>query len=221
MFLPIICTLALRLGLSHPLFSNEHRLGIQTDPQPNFPSSSGRNRPYNSAAVFPIAIICIPSPRNQYISFSISFAPSHDPCRPPNMGTRSLATARRAFLVPKKAGAARTIPNYARRRALCTTCRTLGAPQQRNTAGSSSDLRQASLNRPTARIIFPATFTAGSRRKASVSSAAVDGKEATQGPWVHLTNSRTVETPPYGPLQEYDRRVNLGLLRNDEHQRGM
>lgn len=30
-----------------------------------------------------------------------------------------------------------------------------------------------------------------------------------------------VDAPPYGPLQEYDRRVNLGLLRNDEHQRGI
>ncbi|KUI68545.1 Protein AFG1 [Cytospora mali] len=56
-----------------------------------------------------------------------------------------------------------------------------------------------------ARIVFPAVKTAGQRRRASVSTASVEN----------------VDHDNYGPIQEYDRRVAQGRLKNDEHQRGI
>jgi len=53
--------------------------------------------------------------------------------------------------------------------------------------------------------VFPAVFTAGQRRSASAAAAAA----------VENTNTEDI-----GPIQEYDRRVASGVLRNDEHQRG-
>ncbi|KAL0472080.1 AFG1-like ATPase domain-containing protein [Neurospora intermedia] len=61
--------------------------------------------------------------------------------------------------------------------------------------------------RPAARIILPATFTAGQRRKATTATAAAA---------VHNANPENL-----GPIQEYDRRVANGELRNDDHQRGI
>jgi hypothetical protein len=166
--------------LSHPLFSDESEAGIQIDPQSNFPSFSCRNRPHTPVAVSPTAIICIPYPRNKQLSSSIPFVLSQEPDRPTRMGTRSLATARNALLFPKTARSSRTIPSYTRRRAQCTACRGPGAAQQRMAGGSNVGPRQPNLSRPTSRIIFPATFTTGARRRASVSSATVDGRRRKQ-----------------------------------------
>ncbi|KAI6297098.1 hypothetical protein MCOR32_001228 [Pyricularia oryzae] len=63
-----------------------------------------------------------------------------------------------------------------------------------------------SLHASGKRLVFPAVFAAGQRRRASaVASATVENtnKDATS------------------PMQEYDRRVDEGILRNDEHQRGI
>ncbi|KAK3389619.1 AFG1-like ATPase-domain-containing protein [Podospora didyma] len=116
---------------------------------------------------------------------------------------RSLAgTAKSALPVHRAYASIRALPGYARRRSLCTACGCAGVTQIRPAAAAPR-----SSSRPAAsRTVFPAVFAAGQRRKASSVAAAT----------VENVNAEDI-----GPIQEYDRRVDAGLIRNDEHQRGI
>lgn len=131
--------------------------------------------------------------------------------------SRTLAAMRSTLLLPYES--ARTIPVDVRRRSICTACRLARSQQQT----SAIPLRVRQSSRPSARIILPATFTAGQRRRASVASATIENctKDSAHDPTKqHRLTSYPVNTEDIGPIQEYDRRVQLGLIRNDEHQRG-
>ncbi|KAL2193618.1 AFG1-like ATPase-domain-containing protein [Corynascus similis CBS 632.67] len=95
--------------------------------------------------------------------------------------------------------ALRASPNRIRQTPFCTAC-----PDQaglgRRSRVPSRRLRTAS------HVVLPAVFAAGQRRKASVVAA----------PTTQNSNTEDI-----GPIQEYDRRVASGVLRNDEHQRGI
>ncbi|KAK3935440.1 AFG1-like ATPase-domain-containing protein [Diplogelasinospora grovesii] len=101
----------------------------------------------------------------------------------------------------------RSLPSHARRRAICSACGWTGASQLRVAAAPTGLVRH--VNRPSpasSRYIFPAALAAGQRRrKASVADATV----------------KNVNVEDISPIQEYDRRVENGILRNDEHQRGI
>ncbi|EAQ87638.1 hypothetical protein CHGG_04257 [Chaetomium globosum CBS 148.51] len=98
--------------------------------------------------------------------------------------------------------ALRTTPSCSRQRAFRTACASSTSVGRitRSFPGPERRIRAAS------HVVFPAAFVAGQRRRASVVAA-----EA-----VENTNTEDI-----GPIQEYDRRVANGLLRNDEHQRGI
>ncbi|KAK0744103.1 AFG1-like ATPase-domain-containing protein [Schizothecium vesticola] len=113
--------------------------------------------------------------------------------RPP----RSLAATRTAFGRPGCAG--RTRPSSARRHAARSVCAFTGRRQYHVAPIYTSGLQAAS--RPAPRAAPPR----GQTRSASVASATIEN----------------VNTEDIGPIQEYDRRVDHGLLRNDEHQRGI
>ncbi|KAK4144604.1 AFG1-like ATPase-domain-containing protein [Dichotomopilus funicola] len=76
-------------------------------------------------------------------------------------------------------------------------------PYRRRT---SAGIRGGRRLHTTTRTVFPAIFVAGQRRSASAVAAAA----------VENANPEDI-----GPIQEYDRRVDSGVLRNDEHQRGI
>ncbi|KAL2278626.1 hypothetical protein FJTKL_14344 [Diaporthe vaccinii] len=72
--------------------------------------------------------------------------------------------------------------------------------------GERSALRSAQRSEAqVARTILPALVPAGQRRRASVATA----------------TQENVNHDDFGPIQEYDRRVAEGRLKNDEHQRGI
>ncbi|KAL2022874.1 hypothetical protein VTK56DRAFT_4405 [Thermocarpiscus australiensis] len=105
--------------------------------------------------------------------------------------------------------AVRTTAGYARQRALCTACGCPAASQTtagKPTAGTTQ-ARLRSRPRAASRTVFPASCIAGQRRRraSSVAAATVEN----------------VNPEDIGPIQEYDRRVARGLIRNDEHQRGI
>ncbi|KAL2176892.1 AFG1-like ATPase-domain-containing protein [Thermothelomyces heterothallicus CBS 202.75] len=109
----------------------------------------------------------------------------------------------RARLVGTSPRALRDTPSCIPQHALSTTCpRPVGFGRR---AGASS--ASGSCLRTSSHIVLPAVSTAGQRRSASsaVSAAAIE--------------NNNVED--IGPIQEYDRRVASGVLRNDEHQRGI
>ncbi|KAL2876393.1 ATPase [Colletotrichum sp. CLE4] len=81
------------------------------------------------------------------------------------------------------------------RRSLCTTCL---ASRQNTSAGRF---------RPSSRILAQYTRNGGQKRTASAVATATEGNRAAND--------------DHGPIQEYDRRVDNGILRNDEHQRGI
>ncbi|WYZ46364.1 hypothetical protein EsH8_IX_000589 [Colletotrichum jinshuiense] len=87
---------------------------------------------------------------------------------------------------------ARLPRQIALRRSLCTSCL-----YRTNTSNS----------RLCASIPTQYTGNGGQRRAASTVAAATEGN--------------TVKGDNHGPIQEYDRRVDSGVLRNDEHQRGI
>lgn len=75
----------------------------------------------------------------------------------------------------------------------------------------------------TPRTVFPAIFVAGQRRSASaVAAAAVENgtREESLLKGNGETDITVANPEDIGPIQEYDRRVDSGILRNDEHQRG-
>ncbi|KAK4248440.1 AFG1-like ATPase-domain-containing protein [Corynascus novoguineensis] len=102
-------------------------------------------------------------------------------------------------LVGASPRALRVRPNRIRQTPFCTAC-----PDQaglgRRSGVPSRRLRTAS------HVVLPAVFAAGQRRKASVVAGAT---------------TQNNNTEDIGPIQEYDRRVASGVLRNDEHQRGI
>ncbi|KAK1728908.1 AFG1-like ATPase [Colletotrichum acutatum] len=81
------------------------------------------------------------------------------------------------------------------RRSLCTTC----LASRQNTS--------ARRLRPSPRILTQQTRNGAQRRTASAVATATEGNRAAKD--------------EHGPIQEYDRRVDNGILRNDEHQRGI
>ncbi|KAF4845713.1 Protein AFG1 [Colletotrichum siamense] len=92
---------------------------------------------------------------------------------------------------------ARSLPRQPTpRRTLCTAC--------------LASRTSANKPRTTVAQCFPApqyASYAGQRRAASAVAAATEGSNVTRD--------------DFGPIQEYDRRVDNGILRNDEHQRGI
>ncbi len=118
----------------------------------------------------------------------------------------------------------RTAPSTVRQRTLCAACghRTTAQPRPR-----AVSLQHAGRRPNTApRIVVPATFAAGQRRRASaVAAATIENSASTGGDErLGLENQTdaysTANAEDIGPIQEYDRRVDNHLLRNDEHQRG-
>ncbi|KAK3318864.1 AFG1-like ATPase-domain-containing protein [Apodospora peruviana] len=127
--------------------------------------------------------------------------------RPLPPRSRLIATAR-AGARPMTTSRALRIPSAShnvRQRTLCTACAALTEPTgQRRSVAPKGHLRP--VKRPSSRVVFPAAFVTGQRRRASVvADAAIEN----------------VNTDDIGPIQEYDRRVDNGLIRNDEHQRGI
>ncbi|KAK4651929.1 ATPase [Podospora pseudocomata] len=128
------------------------------------------------------------------------------------------------------------------KRALTTTSlarpvvvRTGGATSRRTLSTNARTFRPAnkptelSCLRPGGRVAYPAVFSAGQRRRkaSAVATAATtfeDGGVPVEegislkehGEVKEVRNEKDV-----GPAEEYDRRVEEGLLRNDEHQRGI
>ncbi|KAM7186165.1 AFG1-like ATPase domain containing protein [Naviculisporaceae sp. PSN 640] len=98
----------------------------------------------------------------------------------------------------------RQLPSPASGQTLCTAC-VPNTPRSSQTPTMRSPLPLAK-SRNTSKVILPAVFIAGQRRKASVVADAV------------VDNANTDDI---GPIQEYDRRVAAGLIRNDNHQRGI
>ncbi|KAK2059234.1 AFG1-like ATPase [Colletotrichum caudatum] len=109
-------------------------------------------------------------------------------------GAGSLPPLSRLGVLPVAVATARSLPRHnALRHSLCTSC-----------LATRTDTIQS---RHFARI--PREFSANraQRRAASTLSAATEGN--------------SIAKDHHGPLQEYDRRVDTGVLRNDEHQRGI
>ncbi|KAF9870313.1 mitochondrial ATPase [Colletotrichum karsti] len=91
---------------------------------------------------------------------------------------------------------ARSLPRQtALRRSVCTSC----LANRRTATGTRATITQR----------IPAQYSRNveQRRTASAVAAATEGNSVT--------------SDNFGPIQEYDRRVDNGILRNDEHQRGI
>lgn len=108
--------------------------------------------------------------------------------RPSSQNLVAVATtvktvARRGHATPHGSG---VIPSAASQRSLCTVCAS-DAPSHGRASTSNSQVRL--MKRPTSRVILPAVFTAGQRRRASVvSDAAVEnGTYMQQFSWPGLT----------------------------------
>ena len=135
------------------------------------------------------------------------------------VATTAKTVARSGHATPR---GTRVVPSAASQRTLCTVC-ALNAPSHGRASASNHQVRL--VKRPASRVILPAVFTAGQRRRASVvSDAAVENgtyvrRVAPGSPGLDLPSS-AVNTDDIGPIQEYDRRVDAGLIRNDNHQRG-
>ncbi|KAF6813710.1 AFG1-like ATPase [Colletotrichum sojae] len=108
---------------------------------------------------------------------------------------------------------ARTLPRHtALCRPLCTSC----LARRPNAPNTRPRIAQG--------VTAHHTRIAGQRRAASVVAAATETDnsghlEADGGS--ARANTETVKRDDFGPIQEYDRRVDNGILRNDEHQRGI
>lgn len=116
--------------------------------------------------------------------------------------------------------ALRTTPSCSRPRAFRTTTCAYSTSAGRRTRALPGPERRF---RAASHVVYPATFVAGQRRRASVVAAeAVENSAYSGGVGMveGKTDADTANTEDIGPIQEYDRRVANGLLRNDEHQRG-
>lgn len=100
------------------------------------------------------------------------------------------------------------------RRSLCTTCL------------ASRHITSARRFRPSPSILTQQTRNGGQRRTASAVATATEGNrgEEPESPkefgGAREANEKAAAKDDHGPIQEYDRRVDNGILRNDEHQRG-
>ncbi|KAK1507090.1 AFG1-like ATPase [Colletotrichum costaricense] len=100
------------------------------------------------------------------------------------------------------------------RRSLCTTC----LANRHNTS--------AGRLRPLPSILTQQTRNGGQRRTASAVATATEGNRGRepesrkQFGGARGANEKAAAKDEHGPIQEYDRRVDNGILRNDEHQRG-
>ncbi|KAK3985181.1 AFG1-like ATPase-domain-containing protein [Cladorrhinum sp. PSN332] len=110
---------------------------------------------------------------------------------------------------------------HARHRTLCLACR---STQLRPQSGTALSGLQNSYRTPS-RTVFPAVFTAGQRRtKASAVAVAVENGSAAEEDIPlkgQYDGQAAANVDDIGPIEEYDRRVDAGRLRNDEHQRGI
>jgi protein AFG1 len=114
----------------------------------------------------------------------------------------------------------RTTPTHGRQRGLYSAYL-----YSTNVGRRSGTLQTPGLRSRTAsHVVVPAAFSSGQRRGASAAAAATVENSAFSGAMKGLnlkTDGRaTANVEDIGPIQEYDRRVDSGLLRNDEHQRG-
>lgn len=133
-----------------------------------------------------------------------------------------LVPTRATLLRDSPSRAVRTTPAYARRRTICTACGRTGIPSR----SPRTALMGLHYPQRAAAHVTTAALNAGQRRwKASaVAAAAVEN-----GPFAEEDNTfrepadlrSAVNTQDFGPNQEYDQRVDNGILRNDEHQRGI
>ncbi|KAK4228562.1 AFG1-like ATPase-domain-containing protein [Podospora fimiseda] len=109
----------------------------------------------------------------------------------------------------------------ARHRTLCLACRSTELQPRSGTALSGL---QTSY-RTTSRTVYPAVITAGQRRtKASAIAVALENGSAPEEyvpPKRQNDQQSAANVEDIGPIEEYDRRVEAGRLRNDEHQRGI
>lgn len=102
----------------------------------------------------------------------------------------------------------------AHRRSLCTTC----LANRHNTSAGRS--------RPLPNILTQQTRNGGQRRTASAVATATEGNRGREPEsrkefgGAREANEKAAAKDEHGPIQEYDRRVDNGILRNDEHQRG-
>ncbi|KAL2164876.1 hypothetical protein VTH06DRAFT_172 [Thermothelomyces fergusii] len=110
-----------------------------------------------------------------------------------------------ARLVGSSPRALRDGPSRIPKRPLSTACP--GQAGARRRRADASPATGNFLRATSSRVVLPAAFTAGRRRSASsaVAAAAIENDDGED----------------IGPIQEYDRRVASGLLRDDEHQRGI
>ncbi|KAJ4289423.1 ATPase [Collariella sp. IMI 366227] len=111
-------------------------------------------------------------------------------------------------------------PICVRQRLICTACASPTSSQQ----VPSTLVAPHSRSHRHTRTVFPATFTAGQRRSSSAVAAAAVENSAYNGTATTPAGQadvRQANVEDIGPIQEYDRRVASGLLRNDEHQRGI
>ncbi|KAK3307377.1 AFG1-like ATPase-domain-containing protein [Chaetomium strumarium] len=108
----------------------------------------------------------------------------------------------RTVLVGAPSTAVRAAPISVRQRAVCTTCGCLADPQRDFSTLRSPGRRPRTIPRP----VLPTLTTTGQKRRASAVAAAAE---------------ENTNTEDIGPIQEYDRRVANGMLRNDSHQRGI
>ncbi|KAK4159834.1 AFG1-like ATPase-domain-containing protein [Cladorrhinum sp. PSN259] len=115
----------------------------------------------------------------------------------------------------------RPVTHAARHRTLCLACRSTELRPRSRTALSG----HPNSHRLTSRTVFPAVLTAGQRRtKASAVAVAVENGASAEDdiPVKRQDSSQPAENvEDIGPIQEYDRRVEAGRLRNDQHQRGI
>ncbi|KAI1767244.1 AFG1-like ATPase-domain-containing protein [Hypoxylon sp. FL1150] len=111
------------------------------------------------------------------------------------------------FRSPMRCLPARTIAGFETRRGLCTRCliRAKAGERQRGITRYSIAYRRSWSGV----LVQPHFPPSTSRQLATVASAAVEDAAVTQVPDSH------------GPIQEYDRRVMDGRLREDRHQRGI
>ncbi|KAK4240539.1 AFG1-like ATPase-domain-containing protein [Achaetomium macrosporum] len=111
-------------------------------------------------------------------------------------------------------------PICVRQRALCTICGFTANSQR----GSGALRNVGPRPRTASRSPLP-TFNTEHRRRASAVAVATEENSACNGrtAWAdgRADAGPTANTEDIGPIQEYDRRVANGLLRNDEHQRGI
>ncbi|KAK4460891.1 AFG1-like ATPase-domain-containing protein [Cladorrhinum samala] len=110
---------------------------------------------------------------------------------------------------------------HARSRTLCPACRSTELQSRSVTTLSGP----RAPRRISSRTVFPAVSIAGQRRAKASAVAAALKNSPSDGEGIDLGAHGQVQAAnnprDIGPIQEYDRRVEEGTLRNDAHQRGI